>query len=125
MENKDSLLFWLLVFTGSFISALLSRVWFLLNNPKELKKTNDGKIHWKFEVVYGFVEALIGGAIGLGVFKLITYFELIDDIGLNVFIACIFATVAGKVFTILQNKALKIVLTLDKKTDKVLDDVEL
>ena len=123
--EKNNLFFWLIAFASGAMTAFISRLWFLLNNPSEVFKTPDGKVHWKFEFVYGAVETIIGGFIGLGVIKLVLYFELVDDMMLAGLAGCMFSTVAGKIFTMLQNKALKVATTLDKKTDGMLEDEEI
>jgi len=119
--ERNSFLTYGIVFAGGFLMAVLSYVWFLLNNPHEIKRTAEDKINWGFHIFYGAVNAILGGFVGLGAYFLITYFEVIDSIPVIVFISSTIASASGEIFTILQKKVVRVAKKADEKSDKAID----
>ena len=124
MLHKNSLLFWLVSIFASGLVGVVSRIWFLLNNPGDINRIN-GSINWKFEILYGIVSFIISVFLGVSAIILLNYLEWIDDPMVVIVIGCSISTVSGEAFTILQNKVLKTLKKLDEKTDKVLNDEEI
>ena len=105
----------LLTFLGGATIASLSRIWKLMNNLHLIKKKENGKTHWIFEITYLFVNSLLGGLVGLGAYILIKYSGYITDQSVLTFVSCMFATASGEVFILVQNKVIKTVEGLEKE----------
>jgi len=114
MDKSDYLIF-LFTFIGGATVASLSRIWKLLNNLHFVKRKEDGKIHWIFELTYLFVNSLLGGLVGLGAYILIQYSGYITDQSVLTFVSCMFATASGEVFLLVQSKVLRTVEKLEKE----------
>jgi hypothetical protein len=114
MEKTDYLIF-LLTFLGGAIVASLSRIWKLLNNLHLVRKKENGKTNWTFEIIYLFINSLLGGLVGLGAYILIKYSGYITDQAVLTFVSCMFATASGEVFLMVQNKVIKTVEKLEKE----------
>ena len=120
--GESNVLIIIVVTILSIIAAMMSRIWYLLNNPDKVKKI-DGKIHWLYEIAYLFMTGMIGGFIGWGAYVIISYFEIVDSVPLLVFICSALGSVATVAFNLLQNKLIKTLETVDKKIDKKLDNM--
>lgn len=89
--------------TAAFITLLSRLKYYMIENPHEVKRHDNGEINWKYCIFVNAVELMIGGVVGIGIGIIFEYYHLLDGNMLMLAVA-MSGLAGGKIFEAVQHR---------------------